>query len=146
MLCFQERAALQLIKGGWNFTYSFQQYLWMNPDVPGSGWGVFGQIGKSDGNPTPLDWSGFIGLTGNPLSTRPQDRFGVAYFRQSFSNVLARSLSPVIRLRDEQGLEAFYTAALGKPFRLTGNVQVIRPALSQRSTAVVLGLRVKAGL
>ena len=80
LLCFQERAALQLIKGGWNFTYSFQQYLWMNPDVPGSGWGVFGQIGKSDGNPTPLDWSGFIGLTGNPLSTRPQDRFGVAYF------------------------------------------------------------------
>jgi porin len=132
-------------KGAWNFTYSFQQFLWQNPNVPGTGWGVFGQIGRSDGNPTPLDWSGLIGVAGNPSVSRPADKFGVAYFRQSFSNVLEAAVSPVFNLQDEQGVEAFYTAQLGKTFRLTGNVQIVDPAVAAKSTAVVLGLRLRAG-
>lgn len=132
-------------KGAWNITYSFQQFLWQNPDVPGAGWGLFGQISKSDGNPTPLDWSGLIGIAGNPLSSRPADKVGVAYFRQSFSNVLQTALSPLINLTDEQGTEFFYTAQLNKTFRLTGDVQVIDPATAGKSTAVVIGLRLKAG-
>lgn len=132
-------------KGAWNITYSFQQFLWQNPNVPGAGWGVFGQISKSDGNPTPLDWSGLIGIAGNLSASRPADKFGVAYFQQSFSNVLEDALSPVLNLSDEKGVEAFYTAQLGKPFRLTGNVQLVDPATAGKSTAVVLGLRLKAG-
>jgi porin len=131
-------------KGGWNFTYSFQQFLWQNPNVPGAGWGIFGQIGKSDGNPTPLDWSGIIGIAGNLSTSRPADKFGVAYFQQSFSNVLEDALSPVLNLSDEKGVEAFYTAELAKAFRLTGNVQIVDPATAGKSTAVVLGLRLKA--
>ncbi len=132
-------------KGAWNITYSFQQFLWQNPDVPGAGWGVFGQIGRSDGNPTPLDWSGLIGIAGNPFVSRPADKIGVAYFRQSFSDVLEDALSPLIELTDEQGIELFYTAQLGKTFRLTGDVQVVDPATGGKSTALVLGLRLKAG-
>jgi porin len=132
-------------KGGWNISYSFQQFIWQNPNVPGAGWGIFGQIGKSDGNPTPLDWSGFIGIAGNLSASRPADKFGVAYFQQSFSNVLEDALSPVINLSDEKGVETFYTAQLGKTFRLTGNVQIVDPATAGKSTAVVLGIRLKAG-
>lgn len=132
-------------KGAWNITYSFQQFLWQNPDVAGAGWGLFGQISKSDGNPTPLDWSGLVGIAGNPLASRPADKVGVAYFRQSFSNVLEAALSPLINLTDEQGMEFFYTAQLGKTFRLTGDVQVVDPATEGKSTAVILGMRLKAG-
>lgn len=138
-------ATLSQRTGAWNFTYSFQQFLWQNPKVPGAGWGIFGQIGKSDGNPTPLDWSGLLGIAGNPWLSRPADKFGVAYFRQSFSNVLKNALVPVIQLTDEQGVEAFYTAQLGKVFRLTGSVQVVDPATEGKSTAVIFGLRLKSG-
>jgi porin len=132
-------------KGAWNVTYSFQQFIWENPQAQGVGWGVFGQIGLSDGNPTPLDWSGLIGIAGNPWTSRPADKFGIAYFRQSFSDVLAQSISPVLDLKDEQGIEAFYTAQLGKVFRLTGNIQIIDPATARKSTAVLLGVRLRAG-
>jgi porin len=132
-------------KGAWNVNYSFQQYIWENPNAKGKGWGVFGQLGVSDGNPTPLDWSGLIGIGGNLWESRPDDRFGVAYFRQSFSNVLAQAVSPVFALSDEQGVEAYYTAQIGKQFRLTADVQIIDPAGATRPTALVFGLRAKAG-
>ncbi|AJA09762.1 Putative secreted protein [Sphingopyxis fribergensis] len=132
-------------KGAWNVTYAFQQFLWMNPTAKGRGWGVFGQVGLSDGNPTPLDWSMHLGVGGQPWLSRPDDRFGFAYFRQSFSNLIIDAAAPIARIRDEQGLEAFYTVQIGKPFRLTADVQVIDGAVPDRRTAVVSSLRLKAG-
>lgn len=132
-------------KGAWNITYSFQQFLWENPEAKGKGWGLFGQIGVSDGNPTPLDWSGQIGLAGNLWTSRPDDRFGIACFRQSFSDVLVDSVAPTFALDDESGLEAFYTAQIGRALRLTADLQIIDPASAARPNAVVLGLRARAG-
>lgn len=132
-------------KGAWNINYSFQQYLWENPNAKGKGWGVFGQIGLSDGNPTPLDWSGLIGFGGNPWTSRPNDRFGVAYFRQSFSNVLAKAVAPLFVLSDEQGLEAYYTTQIAKILRLTADVQIIDPAGTTKPTTMLLGVRAKVG-
>lgn len=131
-------------KGGWNMNYSFQQFIWENPNAKSKGWGIFGQIGLSDGNPTPLDWMGIIGIAGNPWEKRPDDRFGIGYFRQSFSNALAQAVAPAFLLNDEQGVEAYYTAQIGKVFRLTADVQVIDPSTSTKSTAVIFGLRAKA--
>jgi porin len=132
-------------RGAWNVTYSFQQYLWQSATPGGPGWGVFGQFSVSDGNPTPLDLSGFIGLSGNPWPRRPGDKFGFAYFRQSFSNVLVDALAPVLDVSAEQGVEAFYTIPVGKAFRLTADVQIIDPAGTTKATAVVVGARLKAG-
>jgi porin len=132
-------------RGAWNITYSFQQYLWQSTAPGGPGWGIFGQFSVSDGNPTPLDLSGFIGISGNPWPDRPADRFGVAYFRQSFSNVLVEALAPVLAVSAEQGVEAYYTIPVGKAWRLTADVQIIDPAGTTKPTAVVVGARLKAG-
>lgn len=132
-------------RGAWNVTYSFQQYFWQSATPGGPGWGIFGQFSVSDGNPTPLDLSGFIGVSGNPWPGRPADKFGVAYFRQSFSNILVEALAPVLDVSAEQGVEAFYTVPLGKAFRLTGDVQIIDPAGTTKPTAIVVGARLKAG-
>ena len=46
-------------------------------------------------------------------------------------------------LRDLQGVELYYNAAVTTWFHLTGNLQVVQPAASGNDTAVVLGLRGK---
>ena len=41
--------------GRWFLSYGFQQYLYQNAADPRQGWGIFGQIGASDGNPNPIE-------------------------------------------------------------------------------------------
>ncbi len=114
--------------GIWYAAYSLQQYLWQDQSNPGRGWGLFGQAAISDGNPTFLDWSALIGLAGSsPIPTRENDRFGIGVFRYSLSNALVDALRPVVRLRDERGIEAFYSLAVSPYVRLNLNVQKISP-------------------
>lgn len=119
------------------------QYLGVYPESPGKGWGIFGQIYVSNGDPTFLDRSGFIGISGNPRR-RPQDRFGIAWFRYSLTNSLVDALSGRFALQDEEGVEAFYTIGLHKNFELTADVQVVDSAVTVRDTGVVAGLRLTA--
>src|ERR1700730_7392579 len=79
--------------GYWFLSYSFQQYLVQNSSNPAEGWGIFGQIAVSDGNPNPIQWSGFIGLGGTSfIPDRPEDRFGIAYFHNGLSGHLKDGL------------------------------------------------------
>jgi porin len=48
--------------------YSVQQYLWEDPNTPGVGWGLFGQVGFSDSNPNPFGWMMLAGLGGTGLT------------------------------------------------------------------------------
>jgi porin len=138
----EARGATSTKGNPWFVSYSFQQYLVQDPNDPGTGWGIFGEIGISDGNPTPLDWSAYFGIGGtSPLPGRTQDRFGVGYFRYSLSNDLVAGLLPVVVLRDEQGIEIFYNFAVTNTFKVTADVQIITPVLGGRNTAVVTGLR-----
>lgn len=127
-------------RGEFSAVLAFYQYLAEYPESPGKGWGVFGQAYISGGNPTFLDRSAFIGVSGNPRK-RPQDRFGIAWFRYSLTNQLVRVLSNRLALEDEEGLEAFYTVELAKPVRLTASFQVIDSAVTVRDTGVIAGLR-----
>ncbi|MCL4672910.1 MAG: carbohydrate porin, partial [Sphingomonadaceae bacterium] len=127
-------------RGEFSAVLAFYQYLAEYPESPGKGWGVFGQAYLSNGNPTFLDRSAFIGISGNPRG-RPQDRFGVAWFRYSLTNKLVRVLGNRIALEDEEGLEAFYTVQVAKPVRLTASVQVIDSAIAVRDTGVIAGMR-----
>lgn len=128
--------------GYWFFSYAFQHFLFQDEADASLGWGVFGQIGVSDGNPNPFAWSGFIGIGGNsPLSSRNHDRFGIAYFRYSLSNDLVDGLRPIIPLKDEQGIEAYYSFAVTPWLKITGDLQVIDPAFSDNDRSVFLGLR-----
>lgn len=119
------------------------QYLSVYPEAPGKGWGIFGQVYLSNGDPTFLDKSGFIGISGNPRF-RPQDRFGVAWFRYSLTNKLVRALDQRLALQDEEGVEYFYTLGLTDNFQVTANVQVIDSAVSVRDSGVLAGVRVTA--
>ncbi len=128
--------------GYWFFSYAFTQFLFQDAQDPSMGWGVFGQIGVSDGNPNPVNWSTYLGVGGNsPIPSRRHDRFGVAYFRYSLSNDLVDGLRPAVRLGDEQGIEAFYSFALTRWLLITGNAQLVNPAVADNDTAVFLGLR-----
>ncbi len=119
------------------------QYIGVYPEAPGKGWGVFGQIYLSNGDPTFLDKSGFVGVSGNPRF-RPQDRFGAAWFRYSLTDGLVDALANRIPLQDEEGFEVFYTLGLSQNFRLTADVQVIDSAVAPRDTGVLAGLRLTA--
>lgn len=119
------------------------QYLAAYPEAPGKGWGIFGQVYISNGDPTFLDKSAMLGISGNPRF-RPQDRFGVAWFRYSLTNQLVRVLDQRLALEDEEGVEYFYTLGLGKGLEVTANVQVIDSAVTARDAGVIAGLRVTA--
>jgi porin len=108
---------------------SVQQYLVQDPVDAGKGWGFFGEIGFSDGNPTPQQWAGLAGMGGTTLfSGRNTDRWGIAYFQNSPSSDLTRGLGP-LRLGNEQGVEAFYAMEVTPWLHLTADCQWISPWL-----------------
>lgn len=116
------------------------QFLEVYPEHPGKGWGFFGQVYASMGDPTFLDKSGFFGVSGNPRF-RPQDRFGAGYFRYSLTDSLVTALARRVPLEDEEGVELFYTFGIADRYELTANVQVIDSAIAVRDTGVLAGLR-----
>lgn len=116
------------------------QYLVGGPRDPAGGIGVFGQVYLSAGDPTFLDVSAQAGIAGNPPG-RPQDRFGLGWFRYSLTDGLVDALAARVPLEDEEGVEAFYTIGLNETFRLTANLQLIDSAIAPRDEALLGGLR-----
>lgn len=139
----ESEAAVGQRRGGWMIRYAFQQFIWQDRDNPARGWGLFGQVSLWDQNPTPLGWSLTLGMTGAPpFAARPRDRFGLAYFRLSPSNVLRDGLAPILPLGPEQGAEAFYTFDVGGGrVRATLTAQIVDSARRAVDTNLFLGLR-----
>src|SRR3990167_1754068 len=50
-------------KGEFSAVLAAYQFLQQYPEAPGKGWGIFGQVFVSNGDPTFLDRSGFIGIS-----------------------------------------------------------------------------------
>jgi porin len=132
------------IKGSWWITYLFDQALWVDPMDQTRSWGVFGNVGISDGNPNPIQWSGILGIGGSsPIPNRKLDTFGIAYYYMGLSDEFKNVVRPIVPLRDEHGLELFYNVAVTPWFHVTADLQVITPFLQPVHTALVLGLRSK---
>jgi len=130
------------IKGSWWITYLFDQTLWVDPMDQTRSWGVFGNVGISDGRPNPIHWSAIFGIGGSsPIPNRKLDTFGIAYYYLGFSDSF-KNLAPPF-LRDERGLELFYNVAVTPWFHVTADLQVITPLLQPVHTSLVLGLRSK---
>ena len=78
--------------------------------------------------------------------SRPQDSIGAGYFHTGVSDDLKAALAPVFDLRDVNGVELYYNAAVNKFFHLTADFQVIEPADVTNDTALVFGLRGTIGM
>lgn len=126
----------------WQISYTFEQFLSQNPDDPKKGWGIFGMLAWSDGNPNPFETSAALGLGANGVSdARPDDRFGVGMFWNSVSGDLKQTVQPVARLQDEYGAEIYYDAAVFPWWRVGASMQWVRPVLSHNDNALFFGLR-----
>ncbi|WP_177142798.1 carbohydrate porin [Variovorax sp. YR216] len=132
------------VKGNsWYLGYNFQQYLWQNPATPTEGWGIFGQAFIADGNPNVYRWFTNLGVAGSsPIPGRSRDRFGIGYFRTSFSHDLTNSLKIITgaTIDDESGVEVFYNAALTPWLRLGLDLQYIRPGVRGQGNATFAGM------
>jgi len=130
--------------GYWYLSYSFQQFLEHDEDDPSKGWGIFGQVAVTDGNPNPLGWLVLVGLGGNsPIPTRIEDRWGIGYFNYRMSGSLrsAAQRDLGLRYKDEAGFEMFYNVAVTPWLLITADLQFIDPFPSENDDAVLLGLR-----
>jgi porin len=118
------------------------QYLTGGPG-PGGGIGIFGQVFASAGDPTFLDISGQLGIAGTPPG-RPQDRFGLGWFRYSLTDGLIDALAQRVPLEDEEGIEAFYTLGLKDKLHLSINLQVVDSAVAPRNRGAIASMRLVA--
>ena len=107
-------------------------------------WGLFGNLGISDGKPNPIKWSAILGIGGSsPIPERQLDSFGIAYYYLGFSDDFKNVARPIVPLRDERGVELFYNVGVTPWCHITADLQVITPAMQVAETALVLGLRAK---
>jgi porin len=118
--------------------------LYQRRDNPKVGWGLFGMVGGSDGNPSPVEIFVHGGVGGNSLIPgREEDNFGIGYYFVGVSDDLRDTVDFVVPLDDEQGVEIFYNLALTGWLHLAADVQIIDPFLARRDTATVFGIRGK---
>ena len=127
---------------GYYFAYTFDQYLYRASENSKEGFGLFGQFGISDGNPTRLYWSALVGIggTGLIIPGRSRDNWGIGYYYDTPSPDLKKSLSPLLTIRDEQGVEIFYNFAVTPGITVGVDLQVINPSLGE-DTVIIPGLR-----
>jgi porin len=130
--------------GSWCLAYNFDQALYVSPDDPERMWGVFGNFGIADENPSPVRWFASVGISGaSPFAARDADTFGIAYYYLGVSEPL-KDLAPLLLpLRDESGVEMYYNAAVTPWCQITPDLQVLAPFRSRADTSVLLGLRAK---
>ena len=125
----------------WAAWYSFDQYLYVDASDPKRGWGLFGKVEFSDGNPNPIQLIGTAGFGGTgPFAGRPRDKWGIGGYFMNLSSALKDSLASVVDLRREWGVEAFYNLSLTPAVFLGIGGQVLRPATID-DWQTVLGLR-----
>jgi porin len=127
--------------GGWSLTYTADQYFKMRPGPPRTGWRLFWQAGVADQETNPIDRYFNVGIGGNGPFGRELDNFGVAWAYTGFGGDFKELFEPLVRLRDEQAIEAFYNLAATPWLRLTFDVQVVRPFRPRVDTAVIPGFR-----
>jgi porin len=122
------------------FAYTFDQYLYQVSETSKEGFGLFGQFGISDGNPSRLYWSALMGVGGTGLIPgRSRDNWGIGYYYDAPSTDLKKDL-PLLTIRDEQGVEIFYNFAVTPWFTVGVDLQVINPSLGE-DTIILPGLR-----
>ena len=105
-------------------------------------WGVFGNFGIADKNPSPVRWFASAGVSGaSQIAGREVDSFGVAYFYLGVSEPLKDPARILLKLRDEHGVELYYNVAITPSCQITPDLQVITPFRERADTSLLFGLR-----
>ena len=131
-------------QGSWGLGYMFDQALYVSPCDPKRMWGVFGNLGLADTNPSPVRWFANVGVGGSsPLQGRKLDSFGLGWYYLGLNDSF-RSLAPArLPLRDEHGLEAYYNIGITPWCHITPDMQFILPAQQRAESMWFFGLRAK---
>jgi porin len=129
--------------GSWIVQYKFFQYVSEHKAMDGTttGWGVFGTLVGADGETNKSGAVLTVGIGGTaPFRSRPYDRYGIAYSQDGVSFPYRDQARP-FDLNSENVLEAFYGFAFTRFIVVTADLQVIRPMVQLRRTAVLPGVR-----
>jgi porin len=120
----------------WVLTYFFEQTLYQNSNNPKHAFGLFCQLGITDGVGSLSDLYMVLGLGGNsPISKRPLDKWGLGYFNYSLSDGISNLNIPSIpgvypgltMSNGESGFEVFYEAWLTRWISLGIDYQYVSP-------------------
>lgn len=128
--------------GSWTVSYILDQVLWADCGDENRNLRLMSQWMIADGNPNFYRWSSNVALQGNGLiPCRKQDSLGVGYFYNELSSDFKQLVNPIVGLRNVQGVELYYNAALTPWFHLTADLQVLEDANAADKTSVLPGLR-----
>ncbi len=130
--------------GSWCLAYNFDQAVYVSPDDPQRKWGVFGNLGIADNNPSPIRWFASTGISGaSPIASRNRDTFGIGYFYLGVSSELKNLAPALLPLGDEHGVELYYNMQVTPWCQITPDLQVISPFRDRADTSLLVGLRAK---
>jgi len=130
-------------RGSWSLFYNFDQYLVVDSQDPLRGWGVFGRAGLADQATSPQAWFLSFGIGGSaPLESRPSDSFGVGWYYAGMSSQIGPLFNAQYGpLGDGQGVECYYNYQVTPAIRLTPDLQVLVPSLSNLDPSLLVGMR-----
>lgn len=128
--------------GAYNISLDFSHLLLESSTHMGEGLGIYGKAAIADGNPNPIEATFICGVAGHKIvSGRPNDTFGIGYFYYVFSSDLKSAVTPLIKFRDEQGVEIFYSFAITPWFLVSADIQWIDPSIEASERAWIGALR-----
>jgi len=131
-------------QGSYNVAVELSHVLVESASVPGKGLGLYAKAAIADGNPNPFRRSFVGGVAGHAIvPRRPLDYFGVGCFYYDLSNELQDAVAPVGSLKDEQGIEAYYTLVPTPWLQLSANLQWVNPANGASEQMWLGGLRAR---
>lgn len=129
-------------EGSYNVALSGSHLFWESPDHRGKGLGFYARAAIADGNPNPIQSSVVGGIAAYGIvPNRPDDVFGIGYYHYNFSDALRIGAVPLVNLKPESGIEAFYNLAVTPWFHLSAGIQWIDPVQRNFPSGWLGGLR-----
>jgi len=139
-----DTTGVERVSGSWSVTWSADQFVFVSPGPPRTGWGVFWQVGFADARTNPVTRVVTAGVGGTgAFGSRKADEWGVGYTWIGLGGEFKALLDPLVALGDEQQVEAFYNLAMAPWIRLTADLQVVWPARPRVDAAVLPGARLQ---
>jgi porin len=131
-------------RGSESIVYGFDQAIVVSPEEPTKSWGVFGNLGLADTNPSPFRWSANIGIGGASLiPRRKMDTFGLGYFYLGLNESLKQLVAAAEPLQDEQGVEVFYNIRATPWCHITADLQSLTPGRQRADDLLLFSMRTK---